>query len=888
MSKSWSPRSHSSRNPGEPGLMSPPGAVRRAILAVAALALVATAVAAFPAQAQSQEVTPTPAATGTNPPAKPHNLQATAEHDQVTVTWTASTDPTVTHYAILRRNRATDAVGVFAVIEPNAGPGTGYTDSSVSASGSYVYRVKSVSPTGVSQWSGYARADTPAAPEPPPPPPTTTTQPPPPRPPTTTTTQAPPPTTTTTQAPPPTTTTQAPPPTTTTQAPTPVPVTITPVPVTVALAPVIGFTLVDATNQAVLATFSDDVWLELDDPDNGSFGVRVDTGAGVTIGSVRLELSGKKTTARTENWAPYSLYGDDGSALHGDTLPAGGYTLRATAYASRGLQGNPLGTLEVSFTVTASEPATTTSDDPAPEGAANQDEGPLQYLEAGTTDFVPPVLTYQVFTDADSVVPLNWDLTPSGLNTGNKFRLLFITHTGHSPTSTDIDDYNDYVQSQANAGSAHSAIKPYASGFRVVGSTADDNAIDNTSTTWNINNKGVPIYWLNGSKVADDYEDFYDGSWDDEANPRNRVGVVRFPNNGNVWTGTNASGTADGANGAFAFGQSQVTFAGLNRGGNPFQSGAVTTPGNSLPYYALSAVFTVGGSVPVFTDPDPAARSVPENSRAFTNVGALVAATDADIGDTLTYSLGGTDAASFDIGTTSGRILTKAGVSYDHETKSRYSVEVTVTDGTYSATIAVIITVTDVDEPPSAAPGAPTVSAVTSPDRLYVTWTAPANTSHPINDYDVRYRTDGAGAWSEWSHSGTRLAATILGLAGGTAYEVQVRAANVEDVTAWSASGRATTGTATTVPGNWELKPSALGAGDMFRILFLTHRTFAPTSSNIDDYNAYIRTQANSSIGSSGPTPRGSASSAAPMTTTPARTPRPPTPPPPRASRSTG
>ena len=298
-----------------------------------------------------------------------------------------------------------------------------------------------------------------------------------------------------------------------------------------------------------------------------------------------------------------------------------------------------------------------------------------------------------------------------------------------------------------------------------------------------------------------------------------------------------------------AFGRVTVEIGRLNGRGGPF-TGLPGEPARNLPkptllpYYALSEVFTVGGSVPVFTDSDPAARSVPENSRAFTNVGALVAATDADIGDTLTYSLGGTDAASFDIGTTSGRILTKAGVSYDHETKSRYSVEVTVTDGTYSATIAVIITVTDVAEPPSAAPGAPTVSAVTSPDRLYVTWTAPANTSHPINDYDVRYRTDGAGAWNEWPHSGTRLAATILGLAGGTAYEVQVRAANVEDVTAWSASGRATTGTATTVPGNWELKPSALGAGDMFRILFLTHRTFAPTSSDIDDYNAYIRTQA--------------------------------------------
>ena len=117
-------------------------------------------------QAQSQEVTATAAPTGANPPAVPTNLQASAVHDSVTLTWTASTDQTVTHYAILRRNPATDASQVFHVIESNAGPETSYTDSSVSASTTYIYRVKSVSPTGVSRWSGYAKADTPAAPPP--------------------------------------------------------------------------------------------------------------------------------------------------------------------------------------------------------------------------------------------------------------------------------------------------------------------------------------------------------------------------------------------------------------------------------------------------------------------------------------------------------------------------------------------------------------------------------------------------------------------------------------------------------------------------------------------------------------------------------------------------
>ena len=117
-------------------------------------------------QAQSQAVTPTAGATGDTPPAKPTNLQASAAHDAVTLTWTASTDQTVTHYAILRRHPDTDASQIFHVIESNAGPGTSYTDSSVSASSTYIYRVKAVSPTGVSSWSGYVKAETPAAPDP--------------------------------------------------------------------------------------------------------------------------------------------------------------------------------------------------------------------------------------------------------------------------------------------------------------------------------------------------------------------------------------------------------------------------------------------------------------------------------------------------------------------------------------------------------------------------------------------------------------------------------------------------------------------------------------------------------------------------------------------------
>ena len=70
-----------------------------------------------------------------------------------------------------------------------------------------------------------------------------------------------------------------------------------------------GFTLVDASDQAVLATLSDGATLALADPANGSYGIRADTKSGAQIGSVRLQLTGAKSVDQTDGSAPYSLYG---------------------------------------------------------------------------------------------------------------------------------------------------------------------------------------------------------------------------------------------------------------------------------------------------------------------------------------------------------------------------------------------------------------------------------------------------------------------------------------------------------------------------------------------------------------------------------------------------
>ena len=131
---------------------------------------------------------------------------------------------------------------------------------------------------------------------------------------------------------------------------------------------------------------------------------------------------------------------------------------------------------------------------------------------------------------------------------------------------------------------------------------------------------------------------------------------------------------------------------------------------------ATAAVAAAVPNNPPAFSADTAARSVAENTAAGQNVGAALTATDAD-SDTLTYTLEGTDAASFDIVSGSGQIRTRTGVTYNHEAKSTIpssSRPTTATAGT--DTIAVTITVTDVDEPPGQ-PAAPSVSATAGFDH---------------------------------------------------------------------------------------------------------------------------------------------------------------------------
>ncbi len=91
---------------------------------------------------------------------------------------------------------------------------------------------------------------------------------------------------------------------------------------------------------------------------------------------------------------------------------------------------------------------------------------------------------------------------------------------------------------------------------------------------------------------------------------------------------------------------------------------------------------------------------VPENSTDVT----IVTATDADAGDTITFSISGTDAALFSINSSSGFLSFKNLPNFeapaDANTDNKYEVTVKASDGTDFDTQAITVTVTDRNDSP--------------------------------------------------------------------------------------------------------------------------------------------------------------------------------------------
>ncbi len=166
-----------------------------------------------------------------------------------------------------------------------------------------------------------------------------------------------------------------------------------------------------------------------------------------------------------------------------------------------------------------------------------------------------------------------------------------------------------------------------------------------------------------------------------------------------------------------------------------------------------------------------------------------------------TYRLSGADADSFAIDTISGQILTREGMTYNYEGKKTYFVRVVAIDGYGSEpdSIAVIMRINDVKEPPSSPPS--NFLVIPDDEWLSIHYTAVPDERGrpPVRGYHAEIRKGKDGPWGTrkiiygrnnttvYYHEIDALRYQSRFLINGQLYQVRVRAYNSEGAGEWSA-----------------------------------------------------------------------------------------------------
>ena len=411
-------------------------------------------------------------------------------------------------------------------------------------------------------------------------------------------------------------------------------------------------------------------------------------------------------------------------------------------------------------------------------------------------------------------VPPNWSLTPSGIRGGDKFRLIFLSSDKRTATPTNMTTYNNWIIARASSG--HADIQQYSAGFTVVGCTAAVDARDNTGTTYTNANKGVPIYWLNGNKVADNYEDFYDGSWDDEINDKNQHGndgpdtsqSANYP-----WTGCEHDGTeaflgsdSESLGNTFEVRRGRPNSSASGTG--PLSSDLALDPNSTHPMYGLSQVFqaqpfpsntgtlTTGGTprtgsmegsdtgeywrvqlakgIPYQIDVKGSERSQPGGTIENPRIKLLAGSTKLKLVNRRATGVSQTTSETLATGGGIGQ-NSRLVVKPKQETKYYYLLihRADGDDGTYT------VTVNNLAWPDGRRAPDITVDQE-NPNNVEISWTKSKKTHNslvaPPGNYKIEYR---RLSDTNWTSSGivdkSDRAETISSLAANTTYEVRVR-----------------------------------------------------------------------------------------------------------------
>jgi hypothetical protein len=178
---------------------------------------------------------------------------------------------------------------------------------------------------------------------------------------------------------------------------------------------------------------------------------------------------------------------------------------------------------------------------------------------------------------------------PSSLNPGDQYRIAFVTSGGRNAQSANIADYNSFVSTQANLNPTLAAL---GTSWTAIGSTISIEARDNTNT--NPSFIGVPIFRLDGSKIANNNADLWDGAIENFLQ-LDQMGATKI---GYVWTGSVNSGQREPSN---ELGTSTTLLVARGRtdySGYGWVNSFYASPALQLSLYGISGVLTVPISVP--------------------------------------------------------------------------------------------------------------------------------------------------------------------------------------------------------------------------------------------------------------------------------------------------
>lgn len=129
---------------------------------------------------------------------------------------------------------------------------------------------------------------------------------------------------------------------------------------------------------------------------------------------------------------------------------------------------------------------------------------------------------------------------PAGLNLGDQYRLAFVSSGKRDAESTDIADYNAFVQSAADA---VPELLSLGTTWKAMASTETVNARDNTGTT----SDTTPVFLLDGTMLVSAAMDLWNTASVNLLNPLaiDELGQLNIRTEiDRVWTGTDSTGVA--------------------------------------------------------------------------------------------------------------------------------------------------------------------------------------------------------------------------------------------------------------------------------------------------------------------------------------------------------